>query len=69
VACPFHEDHTPSLHAFPEPAQGWFCFGPLRPRRLDLRPRGAAAGYNTRGPDFVRLKAKLRQRLDLYKSD
>lgn len=27
VSCPFHEDRTPSLHAYPTPERGWFCFG------------------------------------------
>lgn len=25
--CPFHEDRTPSLHAYDDPARGWMCFG------------------------------------------
>ena len=27
VSCPFHEDRTPSLHVYPQAAQGWACFG------------------------------------------
>jgi CHC2-type zinc finger protein len=27
VSCPFHEDGTPSLHAYDEPGRGWYCFG------------------------------------------
>jgi hypothetical protein len=26
VACPFHEDKHPSLHAYPDPGGGWTCF-------------------------------------------
>ncbi|MDP9187627.1 MAG: hypothetical protein M3O25_00070, partial [Actinomycetota bacterium] len=26
VACPFHPERTPSLHAYPDPARGWACF-------------------------------------------
>lgn len=26
VSCPFHEDHTPSLHVYDEPERGWFCY-------------------------------------------
>ncbi|MDQ3381698.1 MAG: CHC2 zinc finger domain-containing protein [Actinomycetota bacterium] len=25
--CPFHADVTPSLHAYPDPEDGWWCFG------------------------------------------
>jgi len=25
--CPLHDDHGPSLHAYPDPEQGWTCFG------------------------------------------
>ena len=27
IRCPFHPDGTPSLHVYPTPEQGWFCFG------------------------------------------
>jgi hypothetical protein len=27
LALPFYPDGTPSLHAYPTPEQGWFCFG------------------------------------------
>lgn len=27
VACPFHEDEDPSLHAYAEPERGWTCYG------------------------------------------
>jgi hypothetical protein len=26
VACPFHPDERPSLHAYPDPADGWTCY-------------------------------------------
>lgn len=25
--CPLHDDSTPSLHAYADPARGWFCYG------------------------------------------
>jgi hypothetical protein len=25
--CPFHDDRTPSLHCYPSPERGWFCYG------------------------------------------
>jgi len=27
LRCPFHADTRPSLHVYPDPDQGWFCFG------------------------------------------
>lgn len=27
MRCPFHDDSTPSFHAYDEPARGWVCFG------------------------------------------
>ena len=27
IACPFHDDRTPSLHVYPTPERGWACFG------------------------------------------
>ena len=52
VRCPFHDDHTPSLHAFDDPARGWACFGCDRGGTIidfgaalwEIEPRGA--GYH-----------------------
>jgi hypothetical protein len=38
VACPFHTDRTPSLHAYPDPGRGWACFSAQCSR--DGRPNG-----------------------------
>jgi hypothetical protein len=27
IACPFHDDRTPSLHVYDSPEQGWHCYG------------------------------------------
>jgi hypothetical protein len=27
IHCPFHDDRTPSLHVYCDPARGWYCFG------------------------------------------
>jgi len=51
LACPFHEDRTPSLAVFDDPARGWYCFGCDRGGTIidfgaalwEISPRGA--GY------------------------
>ena len=62
VPCPFHEDRTPSLHVYLQPAEGWHCYGCGRGGSVyDL-----AAGLwqlDTRGPDFLALRARLREQL------
>jgi RepB DNA-primase from phage plasmid len=65
VACPFHPDRTPSLHAYPGPAGGWACFSARCSR--DGRPNGGdiyelAAqiwGLSTRGAEFRELRRRL----------
>jgi hypothetical protein len=27
VRCPLHDDEDPSLHVYPDPRRGWYCFG------------------------------------------
>jgi hypothetical protein len=55
VRCPFHargEERTPSLHAYPDPDQGWFCWGCSRGGTIvdfgaslyEIEPRGR--GYH-----------------------
>ena len=62
VSCPFHEDRTPSLHVYLQPAEGWHCYGCGRGGSVyDL-----AAGLwqlDTRGPDFLALRARLHEQL------
>lgn len=51
-SCPFHDDRTPSLHAYPTAEQGWTCFGcglggtivDLGAALYSIDPRGA--GYH-----------------------
>ena len=49
IACPFHgPERTPSLHVYPNPQQGWYCYGcraggsilDLAARLWRLEPRG-----------------------------
>ena len=64
IACPFHDDHTPSLHVYEHPEQGWYCFGCQRGGSIyDL----AAALYRLppRGRDFLELRERLHQRFDV----
>jgi len=52
VACPFHEERTPSLHAYDDPDRGWCCYGCGRGGSIidfgaelyGVEPRGA--GYH-----------------------
>jgi len=58
IHCPFHEDRTPSLHVYPEPGRGWYCYGCRRGGSVyDL----AALLWQreTRGQEFHRLRADL----------
>ena len=64
ITCPFHDDHTPSLHVYEHPEQGWYCFGCQRGGSIyDL----AAALYRLppRGRDFLELRERLHQRFDV----
>ena len=67
VACPFHPDKQPSLHAYPEPADGWVCFSAKcwrgdRPNGGDIYDLAAQLwGLSTRGRDFPELRQRLYQ--------
>lgn len=58
VRCPLHEDRTPSLHAYPEPDAGWYCFGCGRGGSIyDLA--ALLWGVTPRGSDFLHLRDQL----------
>lgn len=60
--CPFHEDRTPSLHAYDEPAEGWFAFCCQRGGTIyDLARE--LSGIGDRGADFRELRAWIAERL------
>lgn len=62
VSCPFHADTHPSLHVYPTAAQGWHCFSCRRGGTVyDLA--GELIGMQTRGVEFLQLRALLRERL------
>jgi hypothetical protein len=63
VRCPFHTDGTPSLHVYPEPGRGWYCYGCGRGGSVyDL----AALLWQTppRGQGFTELRQRLAAALD-----
>ena len=66
VLCPLHDERTPSCRVWPEPREGWHCFGCGRggsiydlASLLDGGPHGAAL----RGADFKRVKRHVAERL------
>ena len=62
VACPFHEDATPSLHVYEMAEGGWFCFSCRRGTSVyDLA--GPLWGLQTRGLDFLELRRRLTELL------
>jgi hypothetical protein len=65
VACPFHPDGRPSLHAYPDPAAGWACFSARcwrgdRPNGGDIYDlAGQLWGLSTGGREFLELRRRL----------
>lgn len=62
--CPFHDDDTPSFHAYATPERGWTCFGcPSsngKPLGGDIYTLASLVwGIPTRGRDFLRLRDRL----------
>ncbi len=58
VSCPFHEDRSPSLHVYADPAAGWYCFG-CRQGGSVYDFAGLLWGLSTRGPEFAELADEL----------
>jgi hypothetical protein len=58
ISCPLHEDRTPSLHVYPDPKRGWQCYGCNQGGTIyDLAAK--LWGLDTRGSDFIELRARL----------
>jgi len=58
LRCMFHDDQHPSLHVYPQPGRGWYCFGCGRGGSIyDLA--ALLSGRGTRGRDFVELRREL----------
>lgn len=64
VACPFHPDRQPSLHAYPDPTRGWACYSAKcwrgdRPNGGDIYElAGQLWGLSPR-TDYLRLRSSL----------
>lgn len=60
VSCPFHDDRSPSLHVYADPASGWYCFGCRRGGSVyDFA--ALLWGFSTRGAEFAVLADSLCQ--------
>ncbi len=58
IRCPFHDDHTPSLHVYDDAERGWYCFGCRRGGSIyDFA--ASLSGQRTRGADFAALRLEL----------
>jgi len=60
VSCPLglHRDETPSLHAYPDPAAGWYCFGCRRGGSI-YNLAGALWRLECRGREFIEIRNRL----------
>jgi hypothetical protein len=68
VACPFHPDENPSLHAYPDPGRGWACYSARcwrgdRPNGGDIYSLAAQLWGLSTDTDFPELKRRLRELL------
>jgi len=62
--CPFHDDDAPSLHVYRSAARGWYCYGCGRGGSIyDFA--GLLWNCDTRGADFLELRARLRRMFSL----
>lgn len=58
VACPFHEDRTPSLHVYDEAEHGWHCYGCGRGGTI-IDFGAALYGLEPRGQGFHEIRRRL----------
>jgi hypothetical protein len=62
ISCPLHDDRTPSLHVYPDPRQGWHCYGCQQGGTIyDLAAK--LWRLDTRGSDFLELRRRLAELL------
>ena len=58
--CPFHDDRTPSLHAYPDGVRGWCCFGCRRGGTIyTFAALLAELEMPLRGPAFLTVEEAL----------
>ncbi len=62
IACPFHEDRTPSLHVYDDPDRGWACFGCGRGGTL-IDFGAALYGLEPRGREYHEIRRRLAEDL------
>ncbi len=58
VACPFHDDGTPSLHVYEDAERGWACFGCGRGGTI-IDFGAELFGIEPRGADYHRIRERL----------
>jgi len=64
VTTGFHTDRTPSLHVYPEPGRGWYCYGCDRGGSVyDLAALLWLSGQSSNAPLRGRQFIEVRQRL------
>ena len=63
ISCPFHEDRTPSLHAYTSPERGWYCYGRCGRGGSIYDLAAALWGLDTQGSDFIELRRRLEAKL------
>ncbi|MDQ6805398.1 MAG: CHC2 zinc finger domain-containing protein, partial [Actinomycetota bacterium] len=64
VSCPFHPDQTPSLHVYPNPSRGWYCYGCKRGGSIydlaaELWLTGEKSSVELRGSEFLWVRERL----------
>jgi hypothetical protein len=64
IACPFHDDHRPSLQLYPDGS--FYCFGCRRGGTIyDFAAHLWSTG--TRGSEFLALRARLRREVLVHR--
>ncbi len=64
IACPFHDDRSPSLQLYPDGS--WYCFGACQTGGSIFDFGSRWFGIPTKGPGFVELRYRLADALNLH---
>jgi hypothetical protein len=62
IACPFHDDRDPSLQLYEDGS--WYCFGACRRGGSIYDFAGLLWGVDTKGREFLTLRARLAEELE-----